>query len=80
MKGYIIKYFPEKGYGFIEVGNADKVENVFFHLSQMPTRNISVGQKVEFRTATTPKGKQAVDVQIVTEYGEEVYAPFADKL
>ena len=71
----IVKWFnSEKGYGFIEGGE----EDIFMHISPLPSKDMKAGAAVEFRTATIPKGKQAVDVQIVFEEKEEVHKPIKD--
>ena len=79
MRGYIRKYNTERGYGFIDVGESGEL--LFFHISGLPNRKApEIGQKVEFKTTTTPKGQQAIDIQYITEYGEATYTPFENAL
>jgi cold shock CspA family protein len=71
VKGKIRKYLSYRGYGFIEFDESDK--DIFFHSSNFRSTGIPrENQVVEFRVIDTPKGKEAVDVQIVTENMEQV--------
>ena len=64
MKGTISKYLSYRGYGFIDYDESEK--DLFFHSSNFQsTETSSENQKVEFRVIDTPKGKEAVDVQLV---------------
>ncbi|HEV7193597.1 MAG TPA: cold-shock protein [Jatrophihabitantaceae bacterium] len=63
-----VKWFnAEKGFGFIEVdgGGAD----VFVHFSALADtggyRSLDENQRVEFETATGPKGPQAESVRVL---------------
>ena len=64
-----IKWFnSEKGYGFIQVDDGSK--DLFVHFSQVkkegPGRvNLDDGQKVSFEIGEGPKGKQAINVQVI---------------
>ncbi|HBF76732.1 cold-shock protein [Clostridium tyrobutyricum] len=65
MKGRIIKYFTEKGYGFIKDENGD---DRFFHISNVKTMDpISVGSLAEFIPDNNTKGLIAVDIKIIEE-------------
>ena len=71
MKGTISKYLSYRGYGFIDYDESEK--DLFFHSSNFQsTETPSEGQKVEFRVIDTPKGKEAVDVQLVMSNIEQV--------
>jgi CspA family cold shock protein len=66
MKGKIVKFFSFRGFGFIEPENSQ--ENIFFHISNFPKYvQPEIGQQVEFEETETPKGKEAVNVKLVTE-------------
>jgi cold shock CspA family protein len=58
-RGKVIKYFDEKGYGFIQ--GAD--ENIFFHVSDCPRDGkIEIGMPVEYEEGTGNKGPKAIKV------------------
>jgi CspA family cold shock protein len=60
-----------RGYGFIDYDESEK--DLFFHSSNFQsTETPSENQKVEFRVIDTPKGKEAVDVQLVMSNFERV--------
>ena len=47
MKGKILKYFSNRGYGFIKIDEGD--DDLFFHISNFPKNEMpSVGNEVEF--------------------------------
>lgn len=53
-KGRIIKYFDDKGYGFI---NDDNGNDIFFHISQVKSMKVvERGQIVDFVLAENDKG------------------------
>jgi uncharacterized membrane protein YsdA (DUF1294 family)/cold shock CspA family protein len=61
MKGIVIKFDPQKGYGFIRSPEAR--EDVFVHVSDVQGRTpLHVGQHVEFQVVQTEKGLRAVQV------------------
>jgi cold shock CspA family protein len=71
VNGKISKFLSYRGYGFIDVDESEK--DIFFHSSNFRSTGIPrENQVVEFRVIDTPKGKEAVDVQIVTENMEQV--------
>jgi len=71
VKGTISKYLSYRGYGFIDYDESEK--DLFFHSSNFQsTETSSENQKVEFRVIDTPKGKEAVDVQLVMSNIEQV--------
>jgi len=61
-----IKRLMDKGYGFIE---SDEVENdLFFHAKELSEdvdfNSLQEGQAVTFEVEETPKGMNAVNVQL----------------
>ena len=71
MKGKIKKYLSYRGYGFIDYDESEK--DLFFHSSNFQSTEVpSENQEVEFRIIETPKGKEAVDVKLVTSSIEQV--------
>ena len=71
MKGTIKKYLSYRGYGFINYDESEK--DLFFHSSNFQSTEIpSENQEVEFRIIETPKGKEAVDVKLVSSDVESV--------
>lgn len=63
MKGEVLRFNKDKGYGFIkgEDGN-----DIFFHYSQLVMegfKDIAVGSKVEFDVEESPKGLRANNVK-----------------
>jgi len=66
MKGKIIKYFSFRGFGFIAPENSQ--EEIFFHVSNHPELvQPEIGKDVEFELIETPKGKEATNIQILTD-------------
>ena len=64
MNGKIKKYISYKGYGFIELQDSD--EDLFFHVSNFPRTALpATGQDVEFKVVETPKGKEAIEIQVI---------------
>lgn len=61
-----VKWFnASKGYGFIE---RDGGKDIFVHISAIKTeglRTLDEGQQVEFTIEQSPKGPQAIDVEVV---------------
>lgn len=69
MKGVILKFFPEKGFGFIKMENND---SLFFHRSALqPDHNPEVNDQVEFQVKATPRGERAVHIKLI-QAGEPV--------
>src|SRR5690625_7935592 len=66
MRGRVIKYFQDKGYGFIkdETGNSR-----FFHITKVKELSeISEGSLVEFKPEETNKGLACIDIIVLNEY------------
>ena len=61
MKGVVVKFDAERGFGFIRPkGRAD----VFVHIGDVRGQNrLRAGQSVDFTLRTTPKGDRAVKVR-----------------
>ena len=61
MRGVVVKFDAERGFGFIR---SEGRSDVFVHLSEVKgDRELSVGQQVDFSLQTTRKGDRAVDVR-----------------
>lgn len=63
LKGKVKWFDSQKGYGFI--GSDQLNKDVFVHFSAIQAngyRKLEDGQEVEFQTATTEKGLQAINV------------------
>ena len=66
MEGKIIKYISYRGFGFISPVNSQ--EEIFFHISSYPElTQPEVGKNLEFDVIDTPKGKEATNIQILTD-------------
>lgn len=65
MRGTVVKYFSEKGFGFIQSINGGEI---FFHISTFPkiSPNDILGSYVDYDTIQTPKGLQAVKIKIIS--------------
>lgn len=61
-KGNICKYNSAKGFGFIQSNGKD----IFFHISNCKFRDINIGDIVVFRTESTPKGTNALDIKRIS--------------
>lgn len=63
MEGIVSKWFPEKGFGFVETKSG---EEVFFHISQFKNVDeIERGDKVSFTLIQTKKGPKCVKLQLI---------------
>lgn len=63
MKGTVIKYFEDKGFGFIETENKS---SFFFHRNSFAEpHNIKLYDVVLFSPQKTKKGERAIDIQFV---------------
>jgi len=61
MRGTVVKFDTERGFGFIRV--PDHAEDVFVHISAVDDRQeLRVGQRVTFDVTQSEKGPQAVNV------------------
>jgi uncharacterized membrane protein YsdA (DUF1294 family)/cold shock CspA family protein len=61
MKGIIVKFDDQRGFGFIR--SKELTEDVFVHIQEIrDQQKLSVGQNVEFSTKQTDKGLSAVEV------------------
>lgn len=60
----IVKFFNhEKGFGFITPDGGGK--DVFVHKSSIKNGRLKDGDKVRFNTEQSPKGMNAVDVEVI---------------
>ena len=67
MTGRVKWFNNEKGFGFIEY---TENEDIFVHYSainQDGYKTLSEGQLVNFKLIETPKGLQALDVEVINE-------------
>lgn len=67
MSGKVKWFNNDKGYGFIDYTNG---EDIFVHYSAIKLdgyRTLSEGQMVNFDLVETPKGLQAVNVELAVE-------------
>ncbi|MBT3878469.1 MAG: DUF1294 domain-containing protein [Candidatus Scalindua sp.] len=61
MRGIVVKFDVDRGFGFIRSAEAPK--DVFVHIKEVEGRlSIRVGQKVEFRLVETDRGPSAKNV------------------
>jgi len=61
LKGVVIQFDKERGFGFIRCKKL--ADGVFVHVSKIPAPGVlRVGQKVSFKTEQTDKGIAAIDV------------------
>ncbi len=71
MRGIVVKYNQQKGYGFIRV--EDKMEDIFVHHSAIINApHLEVGQAVEFEIKTTAKGLSAKNLKA----GAKQHSPY----
>ena len=69
MKGKVIKYFSFRGFGFIALENSQ--DEIFFHVSSYPEQvQPEIGKDVEFKLIETPKGKEATNIEILSDTPE----------
>jgi len=63
LEGIVSKWFPEKGYGFVETKSGDEV---FFHISQFTNaEEVKRGDRVSFTLIQTKKGPKCVKLQLL---------------
>lgn len=63
MKGKVIRFNPEKGYGFIKTEDG---KDVFFHYSSLIMdgfKTIEVNSEVEFDSQESEKGLRALNIK-----------------
>ena len=67
MSGKVKWFNHDKGYGFIDYTNG---EDIFVHYSAIKAngyRTLTEGQMVSFDLVETPKGLQAVNVEVLVQ-------------
>lgn len=67
MSGKVKWFNNDKGYGFIDYTNG---EDIFVHYSAIKAngyRTLTEGQMVSFDLVETPKGLQAVNVEVLVQ-------------
>jgi CspA family cold shock protein len=69
MKQGTVKKVTDRGYGFIAVEGSE--EDIFFHENslegELAERKLYEGDKVTFEVEDTPKGPNAVKIELVEE-------------
>ncbi len=64
-----VKTVTDRGFGFITEEGKEK--DIFFHekslTGELATRKLRVGDKVTFEVEMTPKGPNAVNIELVVE-------------
>jgi CspA family cold shock protein len=69
MKKGTVKKVTDKGYGFIAVEDSEK--DIFFHENSLEgdlaKRKLYEGDKVSFEVEETPKGQNAVNIELIEE-------------
>lgn len=59
-----VKFFNDlKGFGFITPDNGDK--DVFVHQNGISSGRLTDGCKVQFETESSPKGLNAINVEVI---------------
>ena len=62
----VVKTVTDRGFGFISMEGSDK--DIFYHEKSLEgdlaVRKLQVGDKVTFDVEETPKGKNAVNIQL----------------
>lgn len=64
MTGVVVKYYKDKGYGFIDSDN----KSIFFHVSNIEKHaeeEIELGTKFNFDIGINSKGKQAINIKVI---------------
>lgn len=60
MKGLVKWYNPQRGYGFIQIGDG---RDVFIHKSNVPSGlNLQAEDKIEFDIEETERGSSAINI------------------
>jgi len=60
----IVKFFNEtKGFGFITPDDGGK--DLFVHMNSIRNGRLTDGAKVQFETESTPKGLNAINVEVI---------------
>jgi CspA family cold shock protein len=64
LEGIVKKWLQFRGFGFIEIEGQE--DDVFVHHSELnAVSSLTSGQKVSFNIEDTPKGPQALKVNII---------------
>ncbi|WP_276300925.1 cold-shock protein [Halorussus lipolyticus] len=62
VKGTVVFFHDQKGYGFIKPEDADDDEDVFFHMEDVEGPDLEEDQAVEFEIEESDKGPRATNV------------------
>jgi cold shock CspA family protein len=67
--GEIMRYDPDRGYGFIRCTSEPDMRNPFLHVTAMVSKddieNLGPGMRVAFNVTDTPRGPRATDIELV---------------
>ena len=64
MQTGVVKFYnPDKAFGFITPDDGGK--DVFVHKTGIKEGNLQDGSKVQFSTENTPKGVNAIEVEVL---------------
>lgn len=58
----VVKYNDKRGFGFVYIDG----QRVFVHVSNVRNGKLYNGAKIQFKIESTNKGKQAIDIKIIT--------------
>ena len=62
-KGTVLRFFDQKGFGFIQPENGGK--DLFVHINEVEGGQIQSGDSVEFEVTEGRKGPQASSVEVI---------------
>jgi CspA family cold shock protein len=62
-KGTVLRFFDQKGFGFIQPENGSK--DLFVHINEVEGGQIQSGDSVEFEVTEGRKGPQASSVRVI---------------
>lgn len=67
MSGKVKWFNNDKGYGFIDYTNGEDIFVHYFAIKANGYRTLTEGQMVSFDLVETPKGLQAVNVEVLVQ-------------
>jgi cold shock CspA family protein len=70
LQGIISTYFNDRGYGFISENRQMGTVRYFFHRTNLPGIEPTVGAEVLFDFVQTSKGLAAVNIELVASQNE----------
>jgi CspA family cold shock protein len=63
VRGTVVFFHDQKGYGFIEPEDAADDEDVFFHMEDVEGPDLEEDQEVEFDVEKSEKGPRATNIE-----------------